>query len=85
MHGVLHKTMHHKTQLILGEIGSDLGQLHDVSFSLNCQWELSHERVSDKKTSLGYFLLRNTTYSVYGCFPRKKMPFEYCFLETNIL
>ena len=49
MHGVLHKTMHHKTQLILGEIGSDLGQLHDVSFSLNCRWELSHEKVSDKE------------------------------------
>jgi hypothetical protein len=35
--------------LILGEIGSDLGQLHDVSFSLNCRWELSHEKVSDKE------------------------------------
>ena len=29
MHGVLDKTMHHQTHLILGEIGSDLGQLHD--------------------------------------------------------
>jgi hypothetical protein len=29
MHGVLDKAMHHKTQLILGEIGSDLRQLHD--------------------------------------------------------
>ena len=38
--------MHHKTWERLAVI---LGQLHDWSLSLNCQQELSHEKVSEKE------------------------------------
>jgi hypothetical protein len=50
--------MYHASQN-MGEIGSNLGQLHDWTFSLNCQQELSHEKVSEKENLFWIFLLRN--------------------------
>ena len=55
MHGVLDKAMHHKTQLILGEIGSNLGQLMTDPFLSTAKRSCPMRRFLGKKTSIGYF------------------------------
>ena len=55
MHGVLDKTMYHQTRLILREIGSDLGQLHDLTFFSTANRNCPVTRFLKQKTSLGYF------------------------------
>ncbi len=55
MHGILDKTMHHGTQLILEENGSDLGQLHDWSFLSTANGNCAMRRFLRKKTAIGYF------------------------------
>jgi hypothetical protein len=50
----------------------------------NCQQDPSHEKISEKENIFRVFLLRNA-FDRYEHFLRRKMSFEYCFSETNIL